>query len=89
MHQWYHLVCVIMEHWSVALVALATEFEQVIVLVILTIALFADWITICSMSGANKPLVLPCLHNPIALSPDFEKAFASVICSLCFLLTRY
>ena len=74
--------------------ALAVDFEQVIISVILFTVLFANQIMICSTSAAHVPLVLSCLLNPSALAADFEQVIVPVICFLviCFLpclLTRY
>ena len=74
--------------------ALAVDFEQDIISVILFIVLFANHIIIYSTSAAHVPLVLSCLLNPSALAADFEQVIVPVICFLviCFLpclLTRY
>ena len=68
--------------------ALAVDFKQVIVSVILFTVLFANQIIICSTS-AHVPLVLTCLLNPRALPADFEQVIVLVICFLPCLLTRY
>ena len=68
--------------------ALAVDFEQVIVSVILFIVLFADQIMICSTSAAHMPLMLFCLLNPSALAANFEQVIVPVICFLPCLLTR-
>ena len=75
--------------------ALAVDFEQVIISVILFTMLFANQIMICSISSAAQlPLVFSCLLNPSALAADFEWVIVPVSCFLviCFLLcllTRY
>ena len=74
--------------------ALAVDFEQVIISVILFTVLFANQIMIFSTSAANVPLVLSCLLSPSALAADLEQVIVPVICFLviCFLpclLTRY
>ena len=50
--------------------ALAVDFEQVIVSVILLTMFFANQIVICFMSAAHVPLVLSCLLNPRTLAAD-------------------
>ena len=69
--------------------ALAVDFEQVIITVILFTVLFANQIKICSMSLAHVSLVLSCLHNPNTLATDFEQVIVPVTCFLSCLLTRY
>ena len=73
--------------------ALAVEFEQVIISVILFTVLFASRIMICSTSIAHVRLVLSYLLNLSALAANFEQVIAPVTCFLviCFLpclLTR-
>ena len=74
--------------------ALALDFEQVTISVILFTVLFANQIMICSMSTAHVVLVLSCLLNPSAMTVEFEQVNVPVICfmNICFLpslLTRY
>ena len=74
--------------------ALAVDFEQVIISVILFTVLSANQIMICSTSAAHVPLVLSCLLNLGALDAKFEQVivlviFFLVICFLPCLLTRY
>ena len=59
--------------------ALAVDFEQVIVSVILFTVLFANQIKFRSMSAAHVPLVLFCLLNPNVLSADFEQVIVLVL----------
>ena len=74
--------------------ALAVDFEQIIISVILFTVLLANKIMICSTSTAHVLLVLSCLLNPSALAADFKQVIVPFICFLviCFLsclLTRY
>ena len=74
--------------------ALAVDFEQVIISVILFTVLFANQILIFSTSAAHVPLVLSCLLNPSSLAAVFAQVTVPVICFLvtCFLpclVTRY
>ena len=50
--------------------ALAVDFEQVIISVILLTMFFANQIMICFTSAAHVLLVLSCLLNPRALAAD-------------------
>ena len=59
--------------------ALAVDFEQVIISVVLFTVLFANQIMICSTSAAHVSLVLHCLLNPSALAADFEQVIVSVL----------
>ena len=59
--------------------ALACDFEQIIISVILFTVLFANQIMICSTSAAHVPLVLSCLLNPSTLAADFEQVIVLVI----------
>ena len=65
--------------------ALAVEFEQVIILILLFTVLFANQIMICSTSTAHVLLVFPCLLNP----SDFEQVIVPGICFMPYLLSRY
>ena len=74
--------------------ALAVNFEQVIISVILFTVLFAKQIMICFTSVGHVSLVLSCLLNPSALVADFEQVIVPAICFLVIcllpcLLTRY
>ena len=67
--------------------ALAVDFDQVIISVILFTMLFANQVTICSTSAALVSLVLSCLLNPSALAANLEQVIVPVICFLPCLLT--
>ena len=69
--------------------ALAVDFEQVFISVILFTELVAHRIMIFSMSAAHVPLVLSSLLRSSTLTADFEQVIALVICFLSCLLTRY
>ena len=74
--------------------ALAIDFIQVIISVILFTVLFANQIMIWFTSAEHVPLVLSCLLNPSALATVFKQVIAPVICFLVIrflpcLLTRY
>ena len=66
--------------------ALATDFEQVIISVILFTVLFANQIMICSTSAAHVPLVLSCLFNPSTLAADLEQVIVPVLLYLALLV---
>ena len=68
---------------------LDVDFEQVIILVILFTAMFANRKMICSTSPTHVLLVLSCLCNLSALAADFEQVIVLVICFLPCLPTRY
>ena len=97
---YYIMICPVSSACTIGVVsfawpdALAVDFEQIIISVILFNVLLAKQIMICSTSAAHVPLVLSCLRNPIALAAYFEQVIVLVICFMviCFLpclLTRY
>ena len=44
--------------------------------------LLANLILICSMSAADVPLMLSCLHDSSAITANFEQVTVSVVCFL-------
>ena len=97
---YYIMICPVYQHTPLVLFrlhdldALAVDFEQVIISVILFTVMFTNQIMIFFTSAVHVPLVLSCLLNPSALTADFEQVIFPVICFLviCFLsswLTRY
>ena len=67
-----------------ALDALAVDFEQVIISVILFTVLFANQIMICSTSAAHVSLVLLCLLNPSALATILNRSLFQLFVSWLF-----
>ena len=68
--------------------ALAVDFEQVIISVIVFTVLFTNQIMIYSTSAGHVSLVLTCLLNPSALAANFKQVIVPIICFLPCLLTR-
>ena len=64
--------------------ALAVDFEQVIISVILFTVLFANQIMICSRSATHLLLVLSCLFNPNTLAAILNRSLFRLFVSWLF-----
>ena len=87
---YYIMICPVSSAYTIGVVhlhdldVLPLDFEQVIIPVILFTLLFANQITIFSMSAAHVPLVLSCLLNPKALAPTLNRSFLWLFVSWLF-----